>query len=98
MDPIGLDGGWNLYAYVSNNPANLIDADGLSRIPPLYTYKGPSCESKKAAWDANCDKGAKNIYEQCRAKGMDPGTCEFVRDTDAADCKKRFQCSLPPWK
>jgi RHS repeat-associated protein len=30
-DPIGLEGGVNLFAYVENEPINWIDADGLNR-------------------------------------------------------------------
>jgi RHS repeat-associated protein len=34
-DPIGLDGGINLYAYVENNPVNWFDLMGLTRACPL---------------------------------------------------------------
>jgi RHS repeat-associated protein len=51
-DPIGENGGWNLYGYVSNNPVNWIDALGLDRT--LY-FSGHAW-IEVDAWDKNCCK------------------------------------------
>jgi hypothetical protein len=39
-DPVGLAGGLNPYAYVNNNPLNLIDPQGLSTVSPEFGAGG----------------------------------------------------------
>jgi RHS repeat-associated protein len=45
-DPIGLEGGWNRFGYVANNPLNDVDPQGLhpvlGRIQGLYYRYGPA--------------------------------------------------------
>ncbi|MPT51088.1 RHS repeat-associated core domain-containing protein [Delftia sp.] len=45
-DPIGLEGGWNRFGYVANNPLNDVDPQGLhpvlARMQGLYYRYGPA--------------------------------------------------------
>lgn len=61
-DPVEFDGGdFNLYAYVGNNPTNLIDP---SRLRPGDRYKGIDC----AGWNA-----VKDIFPDTNREGLEHG-------------------------
>ncbi|OGP64656.1 MAG: hypothetical protein A2169_15495 [Deltaproteobacteria bacterium RBG_13_47_9] len=55
-DPIGLEGGINLFLYVQNNPISLIDQTGLHPIPG-------TCESGRCRWHTSCTGGHKHYQD-----------------------------------
>jgi RHS repeat-associated protein len=54
-DPIGLSAGTNTYAYVGDNPVNMIDPDGMSACPPTAAqFINRMCHAAKDAGGKNC--------------------------------------------
>ena len=96
-DPVGLDGGMNLYSYANSNPVNFADPMGL------FTYYkrwgGPDWTAgKKGSWDTFSDSFRKNIQRQI-ANGWDPGspyrpedeqdTCYMFHDICYGECRMK---------
>jgi uncharacterized protein RhaS with RHS repeats len=65
VDPIGSDGGINLYAYVFNDPLNLVDPLGLAADSALQSI-GRAPRNLSKSWTRSCRLG--NVRAACRLR------------------------------
>jgi RHS repeat-associated protein len=68
-DPLGENGGLNLYGFVNNRPVISIDANGLSWWNPLSWFQSEKAKCKKK------QKKRKKIIQKLLAGGVGVGTC-----------------------
>jgi len=99
-DPIGMEGGINLYRYVENNPSNWIDSIGL--VPKDKTYGLPSDfwkwyhrqEKRPGDPDINQDQ-ARDLYDKWKGEGKpDPDGHRTEPENDRANGNTNY-CPIP---
>jgi RHS repeat-associated protein len=88
-DPIGEEGGVNLYGFVNQDPVSLVDPLGLK---PRFQPAGPDqgCEYYKERCECENDQYACKAYDCCKAFG-DDNTSNCIRGCLVAFDKRNCQ-------
>jgi RHS repeat-associated protein len=105
-DPIRFDGGANLYAYVGNDPVNLIDPHGEAAqaaaaaafplLPALGIGVGLYCLFNSAQCANLIKEVADDVVDACSPRSPAPPDCGQVREDCIADCTARVLET--PWR
>jgi hypothetical protein len=97
-DPLGEEGGVNLYVFINNNPTTDMDAFGLLKaqlqvnMQPADNWdptrcENPPCPQFKSQWDSEAEKALKKLPPY---PGKLPAGCTGIRTQCLTNCKVEF--------
>ncbi|NVN90288.1 MAG: RHS domain-containing protein [Desulfuromonadales bacterium] len=90
-DPVGLEGGLSLFAYVRNNPVNMIDPMGLTDAVPMPWWWGAAGEAAKDAGAGSAACGAM-VTASIIVIGTATSTSTCADYPPKDECKKKKKC------